>query len=87
MPRSVLLLMMPAALTLCSIALGFWAQVSRKPETPPNGRSVKISNFSIFFQFFSQNFRSLCQFLRFAVRSKIFEKIDLVAAVFLVLKS
>lgn len=27
MPRSVLLLMMPAAFTLCSIALGFWAQV------------------------------------------------------------
>eukprot|EP00746_Dinoflagellata_sp_MGD_P162530 gnl/MRDRNA2_/MRDRNA2_90130_c0_seq1.p1 gnl/MRDRNA2_/MRDRNA2_90130_c0~~gnl/MRDRNA2_/MRDRNA2_90130_c0_seq1.p1 ORF type:complete len:300 (-),score=39.29 gnl/MRDRNA2_/MRDRNA2_90130_c0_seq1:99-998(-) len=27
MPRSIFLLMMPAAFTLCSIALGFWAQV------------------------------------------------------------
>ena len=53
----------------------------------PNGRSVKISNFSQIFRKFSQNFRSYCQFLRFAVHSKVFEKIDLVAAIFWVLKS
>ena len=40
-------------------------------------------NFSNFFEFFG----SFCQFLRFAVRSIFFEKIDLVAANFLVLKS
>ena len=58
----------------------------RNEETDKNFEN--FSNcFRKLFRKISNFFRSFCRFLRFAVRSKIFEKIDLVAAIFLVLKS
>ena len=59
---------------------------------PSNGRIIKISKifskiFRKFCRTFSKFFRSFCRFLRFAVRSKFFEKIDLLTEIFLALKS